>query len=172
MIVHDKDDPHKGLYDEEIILTLSDWYHRQMPVLIGEFLTPANPSGAEPVPQAALMNDAQGITIHVEPRKTYLVRIVNMAAFASQYLWFDDHEVKVVEVDGVYTEPLEASMLYLAAAQRVSVLLTTKNDASQNYAFTGSMDEVSWPFHFPRSRTCSDQCGMSIRISLIAFLKA
>lgn len=145
-IVHDKDDPHKDLYDEEIILTLSDWYHRQMPELIQEFLSYTNPTGAEPVPEAALMNDAQDITVDVKPGKTYLVRIVNMAAFAAQYLWFDDHIMKVVEVDGVYTEPMEATMLYLTAAQRVSILLTTKNDTSRNYAFMGSMDQVSFSF--------------------------
>ncbi|RPB25151.1 putative ferrooxidoreductase Fet3 [Terfezia boudieri ATCC MYA-4762] len=140
-IVHDKDDPHKDLYDEEIVLTLSDWYHENMPKLISEFLSYTNPSGAEPVPQAALMNDSQNITIAVQPGKTYLVRIINIAAFAAQYLWFEDHDFKVVEVDGVYTEPLDAKLLYISAAQRVSILLTTKNDTTRNYAFVGSMDE-------------------------------
>ena len=172
IIVHDNDDPHKDLYDHEVILTLSDWYHRQMPSLIAEFLSYTNPTGAEPVPEAALMNDAQDITIAVEPGKTYLVRIVNMAAFAAQYIWFEDHVMRVVEVDGVYTDPLEANMLYVTAAQRVSVLLTTKNDTSRNYAFVGSMDEVSLLFCFLESRMCSDECGMGIRISLIKFLLA
>ena len=143
-----------------------------MPSLIAEFLSYTNPTGAEPVPEAALMNDAQDITIAVEPGKTYLVRIVNMAAFAAQYIWFEDHVMRVVEVDGVYTDPLEANMLYVTAAQRVSVLLTTKNDTSRNYAFVGSMDEVSLLFCFLESRMCSDECGMGIRISLIKFLLA
>ena len=129
-----------------------------MPDLIGEFLSYTNPTGAEPVPQAALMNDAQNITLAVEPGKTYLVRIVNMAAFAAQYLWFEDHVMKVVEVDGVYTDPLEANMLYITAAQRVSVLLTMKNDTSRNYAFVGSMDEVSY-FVYPQSKVCPDKKG-------------
>ncbi|KAI5783572.1 Cupredoxin [Geopyxis carbonaria] len=141
LIVHDNKDPHKNLYDEEIILTLSDWYHEQLSVLNKQFLSYVNPTGAEPVPESALMNDSQNITLAVKPGKTYLIRMVNMAAFAAQYVWFEDHTMQVVEVDGVYTEPKDAKMLYLTAAQRVSVLLTTKKDASKNFAFQGSMDE-------------------------------
>jgi iron transport multicopper oxidase len=140
--MHDKNDPHKDLYDGEIILSMSDWYHEQMPVLVKKFLSYTNPTGAEPVPQSALLNDSQNITLKIEPGKTYLVRMVNMAAFAAQYIWFEEHTFRVVEVDGVYTEPYETNMLYLTAAQRASVLLTTKNDISKNYAFVGSMDQV------------------------------
>jgi hypothetical protein len=67
--------------------------------------------------------------------------MINIAAFAAQYVWFEEHTMRVVEVDGVYTEPKEAEMLYITAAQRVSVLITTKNDTTANYAFMGSMDE-------------------------------
>ncbi|KAI5780218.1 Cupredoxin [Peziza echinospora] len=141
LIVHDSEDPYKDVWDEEVILTLSDWYHEQMPALTKKFISYTNPTGAEPVPQAALLNDAQDITISFEPGKTYFVRIVNMAAFAAQYLWFEDHTMQVVEVDGVYTEPKDADMLYLTAAQRVSVLIKAKDSADKNYAFMGSMDQ-------------------------------
>ena len=117
-----------------------------MPTLIKRFISYTNPTGAEPVPEAALINDAQNVTVSVEPGKTYLLRIVNMGAFAAQYIWFEDHTMRVVEVDGVYTNPMEAEMLYLTAAQRVSVLITTKNETTANYAFMGSMDQVCSPF--------------------------
>jgi iron transport multicopper oxidase len=142
MLVHDPDNPYKDQYDAELRLSISDWYHDQMPDLLKGFISIANPTGAEPVPDAALFNDSQNITYSVEPSKTYLVRISSLAAFAPQYLWFEDHTVKVVEVDGVYTEPYEAQMLYITPAQRVSVLLTTKNETGKNYPFVGSMDEV------------------------------
>ncbi|KAI5808306.1 Cupredoxin [Pyronema omphalodes] len=140
-IVHDPTGPYKDSYDSEIVLTLSDWYHEQMPGLAKRFISYLNPTGAEPVPQSALMNDSQNITLVVQPGKTYMVRIVNMAAFAAQYIWFEEHTMKVVEIDGVYTEPMDADMLYLTAAQRVSVLITMRNDTSKNYAFMGSMDQ-------------------------------
>ncbi|KAL8760372.1 MAG: hypothetical protein Q9184_003378 [Pyrenodesmia sp. 2 TL-2023] len=140
LIITDPDSPYKDQYDEEIVLTLSDWYHDQMPGLLSWFISYANPTGAEPVPDSALMNETQNLSIKVEPGKTYMFRIVNMAAFAAQYLWFEGHTMRIVEVDGIYTEAAEADMLYLTAAQRCSVLITTKNDTSSNFAIIGSMD--------------------------------
>lgn len=46
----------------------------------------------------------------------------------------------IVEVDGVYTKPQEVDSIYIATAQRYSVLLKTKSDNSMNYAITASMD--------------------------------
>lgn len=112
-----------------------------MPGLIKKFLSVSNPTGAEPVPQAALMNDTQNLQIPVEPGKTYFLRIVNMAAFAAQYLWIEGHTFRIIEVDGVYHEPAEADMIYLTAAQRYGVLLTTKNETDANFAIMGSMDQ-------------------------------
>jgi len=145
LIVHDNDSPQKSLYDSEVVLTFSDWYHEQMPKLISRFLSVANPTGAEPVPQCALINEAQDTKVKVEPGKTYLFRMINIGAFAAQYVWFEGHTMRVVEVDGVYTKPMEAGMLYLTAAQRVSVLITMRNSTGENFPFVGSMDQV-WCF--------------------------
>jgi iron transport multicopper oxidase len=131
------------MYDEEVALSVSDWYHDQMPGLIAKFMARTNPTGAEPVPNAALFNETQDLKFKVEPGRTYLFRMVNMGAFAGQYIWFENHNISIVEVDGVYTEPAEAEMVYLTAAQRISFLLTTKNETDTNYAFMGSMDTVS-----------------------------
>jgi hypothetical protein len=45
-------------------------------------------------------------------------------------------------VDGIYTEPADAEMIYVTVAQRWSVIVTAKNDTNSNFAFVGSMDEV------------------------------
>lgn len=142
-MVHDPESPYKGQYDEEVVVTLSDWYHDQMQHLIPQFMSKGNPTGAEPVPQAALINDTQDLKIPVQAGKTYLFRAINIAAFAGQYLWFEDHEMTIVEVDGVYTKPFITSMIYLSAAQRYSFLITTKNNVDENFAIVGSMDTVS-----------------------------
>ncbi|KAL1800988.1 hypothetical protein ACET3X_001330 [Alternaria dauci] len=141
LIVHDPEDPYNDLYDEEVVITLSDWYHDLMDNLLAEFINIANPSGVEPVPQSALLNDTQNLTVSIEPGKTYLFRMINMAAFAAQYVWFEDHTMRIVEIDGVYTEPMDADMIYVTAAQRYSVLVTAKNDTNSNFAFVGSMDQ-------------------------------
>jgi iron transport multicopper oxidase len=147
--------------DEEFVLSVSDWYHEEMQVLIPNFITKANPTGAEPVPQAALFNDTQNLTVSIEPGKTYLFHIVNIGAFAGQYIWFEGHNMTIVEVDGVYTDRAEAQMIYVSAAQRCSVLVTTKNETTTNYAFVGSMDTVrileslSQVILLTRPRACS-----------------
>ncbi|MCJ1454539.1 hypothetical protein MMC28_004892 [Mycoblastus sanguinarius] len=141
LIVNDPNSPYKGQYDEERILTLSDWYHDQTPTLLTSFISVTNPTGAEPIPDSNLMNDTQDLTTPVEPGKTYMFRIINMGAFVGQYLWFEGHTMQIVEVDGIYTNQAAAAMIYLTVAQRYSVLITTKNDTSSNFAYVASMDQ-------------------------------
>ncbi|KAK0634673.1 multicopper like protein [Bombardia bombarda] len=140
LIIHDPENPFKGMYDEELVMTVSDWYHDQMPGLLDFFMSKANPTGAEPVPNSALLNETQNLKVSVEPGKTYLFRMVNMGAFAGQYIWFEGHNMTILEVDGVYTHPAEASMIYLSAAQRCSFLITTRNDTTENFPIVASMD--------------------------------
>lgn len=106
------------------------------------FISVTNPTGAEPVPNAALMNDTQNLTFQMSPGRRYMFRLINVGAFAAQYVWFEGHTMRVVEVDGVYTEPADAERIYMTAAQRYSVIITAKNDTASNYAFVGSMDQV------------------------------
>ena len=148
MIVHDPDSPYKDKYDEEVVLYLSDWYHTQMHDLTQRFMSVTNPTGAEPVPDAALMNDTQNLTTPVQPSKTYFFRIINTGAFASHYFWIEGHKMRIVEVDGVYTEETEADQIYITAAQRYGILVTTMNDTSKNFPYVASMDQVCFNLDF------------------------
>jgi iron transport multicopper oxidase len=76
--VHDLDSPFKDNYDEEIVLSFSDWYHDPMRKLLQSFLSVTNPTGAEPVPKSALINDSQNVTVAVQPGKTYMIRMVSV----------------------------------------------------------------------------------------------
>lgn len=124
-------------------MTVSDWYNDMPSELISNFISYANPTGAEPVPNGALLNDTQNLTVSVQPGKTYMFRFANIGAFASQYLWFEGHNMTIIEVDGVYTQPQEAEMIYITAAQRYAALITMKNDTTTNFAIQASMDTVS-----------------------------
>ena len=141
------------MYDEEVVLTFSDWYDKIGATLLESFLSYTNPTGAEPVPNAALMNDTQNLQFVVQPGKTYFFRMVNVAAFAPQYVWFEGHTMQIIEVDGVYTEPVEAEMIYITPAQRYGVLITMKNDTSANFPIVGSMDTVRTPTNPIRGRS-------------------
>lgn len=143
LIVHDPSPPFK--YDDEFTLTLSDWYHQQMPDLLDQYLSKENMDanhGREPVPDSALINDSTNTKIKVEPGKTYLVHIVCLGNWPGHTWVFDGHEMTVVEVDGVYVDPYPAGdkLLRIATGQRMSVLIHTKNDTSKNFAIWDTMD--------------------------------
>lgn len=142
LIVHDPDAYFNDLYDEEFVVTISDWYHDLVEDIAPDFLSLYNPSGAEPVPNSFLFNDTTNTSIPVEPGKTYLFRLINTAAFTAQYFYIEGHTFRIVEIDGVYTEPTEASTLYLAVAQRYSILVTMKNETDRNYGIVTIADQV------------------------------
>lgn len=142
-IVHDPKPPFH--YDDEFTITLSDWYHREMADLLHEYQSQENLeafAGNEPVPDSALINDSTKTKIKVEPNKTYLVHIICVANWPGHTWVLDGHEMTVVEVDGVYTEPYAtgSKMLRVAPGQRMSVLIKTKPDTSKNFAIWDTMD--------------------------------
>lgn len=128
-------------FDEEVPLTLSDWYHQESGDIMKHFKSRYNPTGAEPVPQSALFNDSRNSVWTVEPDKTYFVRIVNMGMFVSQYLYIEGHNFTIVEIDGVYVQPEEADSLYIGVAQRYGVLVKTKkHDADALFRIVNVID--------------------------------
>ncbi|KGO77348.1 Multicopper oxidase, type 2 [Penicillium italicum] len=137
LIVHDPKPPFH--YDDEFTLTLSDWYHREMPDLLS---SPEVAKGQEPIPDSALINDSTNTKIKVLPNKTYLVHIICVGNWPGHFWVIDGHEMTVVEVDGVYTDPYSAGdkFLRVATGQRMSVLIKTKADTSKNFAIWDTMD--------------------------------
>lgn len=126
-------------------MTYTDWYHEQMAVLLQQYESTNNENtnnGDEPTPDAALLNAGINTKIFVEPNKTYLIRIICVGNWPGHAFGFDQHDMTVVEVDGVYTEkyPVGQRNVRLATGQRMSILLTTKNDTSQNYGIWDTMD--------------------------------
>ena len=63
-----------------------------------------------------------------------------MSNFAAFFVKFDQHEMTIIEVDGVYTVAQKTDLGYLSVGQRMSVLITAKPNANKNYAFVGAMD--------------------------------
>ncbi|KAL4897033.1 Cupredoxin [Aspergillus ambiguus] len=131
LIVHDSQSYFNDMYDYDLTITMSDWYHKLFENI--PFIRPGNPDGAEPVPNSFLFNDTLNTSIPVEAGKTYLLRLVNIAAFVAQYFYIEDHTFRIVEIDGIYVDAQEADTLYIAPAQRYSVLVTMKNSTDKNY---------------------------------------
>ncbi|KAK3169354.1 hypothetical protein OEA41_008737 [Lepraria neglecta] len=116
-----------GQYDEELVLTVSDWYYGQMPILVPPFLNATeNPTGPESVPDSVLLSDNANMMFSMTPGRIYLVRIIDISCFALFFVSFDQYPMTIVAVDGVYTE---------------NVLIHAKPNADANFAFVASMDQ-------------------------------
>jgi iron transport multicopper oxidase len=142
LIVHDANAPFAKDFDEEFTVTMSDWYHDMVEDIAPSYLSLYNPTGGEPVPDSFLFNDTMNTNIPVKPNTTYMLRLINIGAFVGQYFYIEGHTFKIVEIDGVYTEPTEADTLYIAVAQRYSILVTTKNTTDQNFPIVTVADSV------------------------------
>lgn len=138
--MHDAASPYNAVYNEEIVFSISDWYHEQMPDMMPHYLHQSMLH--DPTPDSNLINDTQNLQIPVRPNEKYLVRIANIGGFMGQYVSIEDHEMTIVEVDGVYTKRAQAQTIYIAAGQRYGVLIEGKDNASRNYAITVTMDKV------------------------------
>ncbi|KAI9444229.1 Fet3 protein [Lactarius indigo] len=161
-IIHPSKEVHS--YDAEFTVVLGDWYHDEHSVLLKRFISVANPGGAEPVPDSALVYFAQNgtylgpisgtnpspvtsrvgfnenATLPFEPGKTYRLRIVNTSAFAAFFFWIDGHDMRIIEVDGTDVEESAIDLLSITVAQRYSVLVTARNDTTSNWAIHANMD--------------------------------
>ncbi|KAI9485971.1 MAG: multicopper oxidase-domain-containing protein [Benjaminiella poitrasii] len=102
LIVHASDEPYA--YDEEITVSLSDWYHNVPDINLAWFLSDQNLDGTEPVPQSGLINDNFNSSFNFETGKTYRLRLINMSGFSRFFFSLDGHDLEVIEVDGVDTE--------------------------------------------------------------------
>jgi iron transport multicopper oxidase len=85
------------------------------------------------------MWDAQNSWIDVEPGTTVRFHVVNVGAFGFFHLWIEEHQMTVIEVDGVDVKPYETSGLDIAVGQRYSILVTMNADSTRNYPIVGSM---------------------------------
>lgn len=142
LIVHDEDAYFVDDFEEEFVITLSDWYHDLVEEIAPDFISLYNPSGAEPLPKSFLFNDTLNTSIPIQPNTTYMLRLINTGAFVAQYFYIEDHNFTIVEIDGVYVEPAVAETLYIAAAQRYSILVTTKETTDRNYNIVTVADSV------------------------------
>ena len=143
LIVRDPSPPFH--YDAEFTLTLSEWYNQRMESLLSVYESKHNEkynNGNEPLPNTTLINDAMDTKIKMEPNKVYLVHLVCVGNWPGHTFTFTDHQMTVVEVDGVYTQPYEVTdkKLRITTGQRMSVLIKSKPDASRNYAVWDTTD--------------------------------
>ncbi|CAG8768208.1 31506_t:CDS:2, partial [Racocetra persica] len=147
IIVKDPDDPYQNDYDEDVVVLLSDWYHNETSTLLSYYLSPES-EGTEPQPDNGLINglnnynctwapvsycikcvdNADLSKFNFVPGKRYRLRVINTSFTFS----IDDHEMDVIEVEGMMTKRHTIHRLIINVAQRYSVILTADKPVS-NY---------------------------------------
>ncbi|KXX76282.1 Iron transport multicopper oxidase FET3 [Madurella mycetomatis] len=157
-IIHDPNDPYKGKYDEEVILTVSDWYHNESIGLVRNMLVPSNIHFAPPVPNNIIVNEGAGSHISFTKGKKYRIRMINFAAFASAMIHFDSHDMNVIMNDGAYLKEEKTYMLRITAAQRYDFLIEAIERDHGNFPFLISLDvnrdwtntaqALRWPYNY------------------------
>ncbi|KAJ2718513.1 ferroxidase fet3 [Coemansia sp. Benny D115] len=141
LVVYDHNRPPYH-YDEDILFSLEDWFMEEFEERARITLDPSFPF---PPPHGfgfGLINGFNGNdtrAMYFKPGHTYRLRFVSMSALKSFKFSIPDHKLRVIEVDGVYTEPREVDALDIAPAQRYSVLVTALDTEEYNYRYNVTM---------------------------------
>ncbi|OZJ06881.1 hypothetical protein BZG36_00232 [Bifiguratus adelaidae] len=144
-------------YDEELVISLSDWYHTPAPSLVTHYLSRSS-KGEEPTPDNALINGKMnnGCKLYVPPGtscnpnatlseftfvpgKKYRLRLINTSAFANFHFSIDNHTLTVIEADGTDIKPLTVDRIPINVAQRYSVVVKA-NQKPQGYYMRAQID--------------------------------
>src|SRR3954466_4577834 len=99
LIVKDPNDPNASKYDEEVVLTVSDWYHNQSIYLMRDMLSPSNTNFTPPIPVGMIINEGQGSQINFVAGKNYRIRLINFSALANALIHFKSHTMNVIMND-------------------------------------------------------------------------
>ncbi|KAG0171704.1 hypothetical protein DFQ28_000713 [Apophysomyces sp. BC1034] len=124
--------PHE--YDEDRLVMLSEWWHRDR-VDYEKYLLGPTFSGI-PEADSILLNGrtmyengqtssrCKGYsTIDVKRGKTYRLRVVGATIFRTLSFGIENHKMTIIEVDGDLVKPYQTSVLEVASGQRFSVLV-------------------------------------------------
>merc|ERR1719478_215211 len=146
IVIHAKSDPHKALYNEEKIVSLSDEWVNPGTCLRAEGAQPGNPVCAEI--EKATWNGQWGDgsdeypwpLIAVGKGKCYRLRFIGMMGQAQNFqIQIAGHNMSIIAIDGVDTVPTMVSKFNIHAGERVDVVLCADQDPG-NYPITATYD--------------------------------
>lgn len=167
MVIHDKAWESSLKIDKQMTYSMSDWYvfrpcqltkltlkiryHREMPGIIDDYLSPSNTNGDLPSPDSILFDDKkQAQDIEIAANKRYLIRIVNIGGLACGQFHIEGYKLNVVEVDGVQVQSTKTDTIVVCAGQSYGVIVEGKSfsllsSANANYIVKLSTDMLTGP---------------------------
>mmetsp|Transcript_103067 Transcript_103067/g.204615 ORF Transcript_103067/g.204615 Transcript_103067/m.204615 type:complete len:657 (-) Transcript_103067:82-2052(-) len=166
IVIHKKDDPHKHLYSEERIISLSDEWQNPEVCLKAEGAQPGNPVCAEI--EKATWNGQWGDgsgeypwpLVTVEKGKCYRLRFIGMMGQAQNFqIQIAGHDMTLIAVDGADVEPKKVKQFNLHAGERADVVVCADQEPG-NYIMTATYDlacflEHAPAPHMPRVDSCN-----------------
>lgn len=133
-----KDGPYT--YDDERIISLSEWWHSDRGQFEAYYLGPnftqifeaqtilVNGQGIYQDTGMDLVSNCRGYAVvPVEPHKVYRLRIIGAMTFRTLGFAIANHLMQVIEVDGDFVRPYVVDYLELSPGQRMSVLIKTNH---------------------------------------------
>ncbi|KAJ2772183.1 ferroxidase fet3 [Coemansia nantahalensis] len=125
-------------YDDDILLSLEDWYPTESQVKLAEVLAPNAPFPPAATFPYALINGYNGNDtkpIRVEPGRRYRIRLVSMAATEWFKFRIPGHKLDVIEADGIRSKPHPVDGLDIGPGQRYSAIVTAHDSAEFNFMY-------------------------------------
>jgi len=146
IVVYKKDDPHKGLYTEEQILTLSDEWANPDVCLKTEGAQPGNPVCAEI--DKASWNGQWGDgsikypwpLVTVKKGTCYRFRVIGIMGQAQNFqLSMAGHNMTLIAVDGADVVPVVLSQINVHAGERMDIVVCADQEPG-NYLMSAVYD--------------------------------
>eukprot|EP00933_Yihiella_yeosuensis_P060832 TRINITY_DN63635_c0_g1_i1.p1 TRINITY_DN63635_c0_g1~~TRINITY_DN63635_c0_g1_i1.p1 ORF type:complete len:956 (-),score=217.94 TRINITY_DN63635_c0_g1_i1:385-3252(-) len=146
IVIHAKNDPHKHLYDEERVVTLSDEWVNPGTCLRVEGAQPGNPVCQEI--QKGAWNGQWGDgsadypwpKLTVEKGKCYRFRFIGMMGQTQNFLIsMAGHDMTLIALDGEDLEPVKVSTFNLHAGERADIVVCA-NQEPGNYLISAVYD--------------------------------
>ncbi|KAF2637314.1 multicopper oxidase 1 [Massarina eburnea CBS 473.64] len=151
MIIHDPTWEASLNIDQQIYLTMSDWYHTQMPTLLAtQYLSTSNLVGSIPSPNSYLFNDTNApLKFTFQPKKRYLIRLVNVGALTCAYFHIDSYKMSVVAVDGVPVNPSSTDTILVCAGQSYDIIVVGASNPTSSVQYIVKMSTDMLTSDFP-----------------------
>lgn len=155
LIIYDPNETFR--YEKEIILPMQDWYREPAKVLMKQFNNPDPYVRFKPIVPYAIVGGECPSQKRIKflPERTYRIRLLNIGASFDFHFSLEGHTLRLIEVDGVMVKETITHGVTLSPGQRVSVLVTTKDNCDDNYWFHTDMftDLLQMPKYNPLNFT-------------------
>ncbi|KAJ1728668.1 ferroxidase fet3, partial [Coemansia biformis] len=142
LIVYDKQGSVPYMYDQDILLSMEDWFREEFAERAMVTLDPLSPFPPPHGYAYGLINGVDGnLTrpLNFVPGHKYRLRLLNMSSLMWYQFSIVGHMLEVIEVDGEYTTPVAVNGIDIGPAQRYSVLVTAHPTAKFNFIYNATM---------------------------------